>query len=100
MWEILTARQFEILFMAHMQGTTYIDELRELMFTVYANFLGAGLVLGLLGILRNFLVDKERLLFLGLIFVAHLLFFAEGHGQTLHVCDRLSSLGHLDCRFT
>ena len=76
MWEVITARQFAGFFRAH-QGPQYIDQLGQLMFTVYANFLGAGLALGLLGIIRNFLVDKGRLIFLGLIFLTTMLFFAD-----------------------
>ncbi len=77
MWSVLTARQFEYLFRAY-QGPGYLEQLKQLMFlTVYANFLGVGLVLGMLGLLRNYIADKQRLIFLGLIFSANLLFFAD-----------------------
>lgn len=76
MWQVLTARQFAGFFRAY-EGPAYWDQLGQLMFSVYANFLGAGLALGMLGVLRNFLVDKHRLIFFGLIFLANVLFFAD-----------------------
>jgi hypothetical protein len=76
MWWVLTARQFDDFFRAY-QGSAYIDQLKLLMFSVYANFLGVGLALGVIGLVRNYLADKQRLIFLGLIFLANILFFAD-----------------------
>jgi hypothetical protein len=75
-WSALTASQFGVFFLAH-QGVEYVNQLGQAMFWVYGNFLGAGLILGLLGIIRNFMVDKRRLIFLSLIFIANMLFFAS-----------------------
>lgn len=75
-WSALTASQFGVFFLAH-RGMGYVNQLGQVMFWVYANFLGAGLILGLLGVVRNFMVDKRRLAFLSLIFIANALFFAS-----------------------
>ena len=75
-WSALTASQFGIFFLAH-RGFEYVNQLGQVMFWVYANFLGAGLILGILGLIRNFMVDKPRLIFLSLIFLANMLFFAS-----------------------
>jgi hypothetical protein len=79
-WSVLSARQFEV-FLFAFHGMDYVNQLGQVFFWVYANFLGVGLVLGILGIFRNYLVDKLRLVFLGLIFLANLLFFAS-YGAT------------------
>jgi hypothetical protein len=75
-WSALTASQFGVFFLAY-RGFNYVDQLGQVMFWVYSNFLGAGLILGILGLIRNFIVDKRRLVFLSLIFIANMLFFAS-----------------------
>jgi hypothetical protein len=75
-WAALTARQFRPFFLAY-QGSDYVNQLGQVMFWIYTNFLGAGLILGVLGLIRNFMVDKPRLIFLSLIFIANMLFFAS-----------------------
>jgi len=75
-WSALTASQFGVFFLAY-RGFEYVNQLGQVMFWIYSNFLGAGLILGVLGLIRNFMVDKRRLVFLGLIFSANMLFFAS-----------------------
>jgi hypothetical protein len=75
-WSALTASQFGVFFLAH-QGVEYVNQLGQVMFWVYGNFLGAGLILGVLGLIRNFMVDKRRLISLSLIYLANMLFFAS-----------------------
>jgi hypothetical protein len=75
-WSVISAKQFDVFFFSF-HGMDYIDQLGQVMFWVYANFLGVGLILGILGIARNYTVDKRRLVFLALIFLANMLFFAS-----------------------
>jgi hypothetical protein len=75
-WSALTAKQFGVFFLAY-RGWDYVSQLGQVMFWVYGNFLGVGLILGVLGLIRNYLVDNRRLVFLGLVFLANMLFFAS-----------------------
>jgi hypothetical protein len=85
MWATLTASQFETFFFVY-QGNGYVNQLGQVMFWVYANFLGVGLVLGMMGLVHNYRVEKPRLIFLGLIFLCNLLFFASyGAPDTWHM---------------
>jgi hypothetical protein len=75
MWAALTARQFGSFFLVH-RGVDLLSQLGQVTYWIWANFLGVGLTLGLLGVLQNYRVDKRRLIFLGLAFVSSVLFFA------------------------
>jgi len=76
MWIVLTAQQFEPFFFVH-RGLDLVYQLGQVTYWLAANFLGVGLTLGLLGIVQNYLVDRRRLIFLGLIFVPSVVFFAS-----------------------
>ena len=80
MWYTLSGRQFESMFLAY-QGLEYVGQFGKATFWLLANFLGIGLVLGIMGVARNHGNDPQRLVFLGLIFAANLLFFTS-YGPT------------------
>jgi hypothetical protein len=75
-WSVISAKQFDVFFFSF-QGMEYVNQLGQVMYWVHANFLGIGLILGLLGIAHNYMVDKRRLVFLAMIFLANMLFFAS-----------------------
>lgn len=77
-WETLTARQFGVLFFPY-GPLEYVAQVGRAGYWLFANFLGFGLVLGIVGVIRNYTSDPHRLTFLGLIFLSNLLFFA-GYG--------------------
>ena len=75
-WGTLTAEQFDTFMWAH-RGLDYLQELGRSLWWLLANFLGVGIVLGGLGLLRSWGTDRRRLIFLGSTVVVNLLFFAS-----------------------
>ena len=76
MWYTLTGKQFHFIFLDY-QGLEYVGQFGKATFWLLANFLGIGLALGVLGIVRNYRDDPQKLVFLGLIFAANFLFFTS-----------------------
>lgn len=76
MWEAVSAHQFDSFFFVH-RGLDLVYQLGQVTYWIWANFLGVGLTLGLLGLLQNYRVDRRRLIFLGLAFGPSVLFFAS-----------------------
>ncbi|MFQ6029122.1 MAG: DUF2723 domain-containing protein [Dehalococcoidia bacterium] len=76
MWQLLTAQQFHgFLFANH--GMDFLQDLGLSGWWLFSNFLGVGFVLGIVGVLCNFKVERPRLIFFGLILGVNALFFAS-----------------------
>jgi hypothetical protein len=76
MWWMLTARQFQGLMFAHL-GMDYLVQLGRSVWWLFANYLGVGFALGILGMVCNWRADRRRMVFLSLAFWANVLFFAS-----------------------
>ena len=76
MWQTITAQQFESLMFAY-GPTGYIEQMGDAAYWLFGNFLGLGILFGLLGIVANFKNDRPRLVFIGLVFVSNIIFFSS-----------------------
>jgi hypothetical protein len=79
-WWLVSAKQFDSILFAH-TGTDVFYEVGRILWWILSNYLGIGFVLGILGWVRNYSVDRTRWIVLTLIFAINLLFFAT-YGAT------------------
>jgi len=79
LWQTVTAQQFESLIFAY-GPLGYLGQLGDAAYWLFGNFLGLGVLLGVLGLAANLKNDRPRFIFLGLVFVSNILFFA-GYGS-------------------
>lgn len=75
-WWLLTDRQFDNILFAF-TGWNLVVELGQMLWWLFASFLGVGIALGVFGMVRSWSSDRRLLIFLGIVFVAHTLFFAS-----------------------
>jgi len=74
MWWVLSAQDFNEFKFVH-TGTDLLVEIGRIGWWMFSAFLGAGALIGGLGIYQNWKKDRGRLVFLALVFAANVIFF-------------------------